>query len=89
MKKIETENKNFNDSKHSDGLKLQKNIDASVTMMLLMRLAFLLYGLRLKSSDDGGSVPRARAPIVSMMRFTQSIITISRVRGIEKRRENE
>ena len=89
MKKKETKNKNFYDSKHSDGLKLQKNIVASVTMMLLMRLAFLLYGLRLRSSDDGGSVPRARAPIVSMMRFTQSIITISRVRGIEKRREIE
>ena len=89
MKKKETQNKNFNDSKHSDGLKLQKNVVASVTMMLLMRLAFLLYGLRLKSSDDGGSVPRARAPIVSMMRFTQSIITVSKVRGIEKRRGNE
>ena len=89
MKKIETKNKNFNDSKHSDGLKLQKNIDSSVTMMLLMRLAFLLYGLRLRSSDDGGSVPSARAPIVSMMRFTQSIITVSKVRGIEKRRGNE
>ena len=47
-------------------------------MMLLMRLAFLLYGRLLSSSDDGGSVPRARAPMVSMMRLTQSIITAFR-----------
>lgn len=44
-------------------------------MMLLMSDAFLLYGLRFNSSDEGGSVPRARAPIVSMIKFTQSIIT--------------
>ena len=45
------------------------------TMMLLIREAFLLYGLRLSSSEEGGSVPRARAPIVSMIKFTHSIIT--------------
>jgi hypothetical protein len=50
-------------------------------MMLLMSEAFLLYGLRLSSSEEGGSVPSARAPIVSMIKFTHNIIT--------KRREEE
>mmetsp|Transcript_6663 Transcript_6663/g.19752 ORF Transcript_6663/g.19752 Transcript_6663/m.19752 type:complete len:207 (-) Transcript_6663:2539-3159(-) len=44
----------------------------------LMRLASRLYGRRSRSSRVGGSVPRARAPMVSMMRFTQSIITALR-----------
>ena len=44
-------------------------------MMLLMSEAFLLYGLRLSSSEEGGSVPSARAPIVSMIKFTHNIIT--------------
>ena len=44
-------------------------------MMLLIRLAFLLYGLLFNSSDEGGSVPSAKAPMVSMMRFTHNIIT--------------
>mmetsp|Transcript_13899 Transcript_13899/g.38197 ORF Transcript_13899/g.38197 Transcript_13899/m.38197 type:complete len:326 (-) Transcript_13899:334-1311(-) len=41
----------------------------------LIKLASRRYGRRSRSSRVGGSVPRARAPMVSMIRFTQSIMT--------------
>mmetsp|Transcript_12191 Transcript_12191/g.19874 ORF Transcript_12191/g.19874 Transcript_12191/m.19874 type:complete len:420 (-) Transcript_12191:1465-2724(-) len=44
-------------------------------MGLETRAASRLYGLRSSISSVGVSVPRARAPIESMIRFTQSIIT--------------
>mmetsp|Transcript_24507 Transcript_24507/g.42796 ORF Transcript_24507/g.42796 Transcript_24507/m.42796 type:complete len:240 (-) Transcript_24507:760-1479(-) len=47
-------------------------------MMRFTRLALRLYGRRSSSSFPGSSVPRARAPMVSMIRFTQSIITAFR-----------
>mmetsp|Transcript_20244 Transcript_20244/g.29271 ORF Transcript_20244/g.29271 Transcript_20244/m.29271 type:complete len:306 (-) Transcript_20244:198-1115(-) len=48
-------------------------------MTRFTRLAFLLYGRRHKRAREGSSVPRARAPIVSMMRLTHSIITAFRI----------
>lgn len=47
-------------------------------MMRLMRDAWRLYGRRRSSASVGGSVPSARAPIVSMMRLTHSIMTAFR-----------
>ena len=56
-------------------------------MILLINDAFLLYGLRLSSSDEGGSVPRAKAPIVSIIRLTHNIIT-ARIRKNGYRDDN-
>jgi hypothetical protein len=37
--------------------------------------AVLLYGFLSNKLHDGGSVPNASAPIVSIMRFTHNIMT--------------
>ena len=42
---------------------------------LLIRDASLLYGRLLNSDGDGGSVPKAKAPMVSMIKFTHNIMT--------------